>query len=127
MSNSQPLLIVVGGPNGSGKTTLVDYLIYKGKIKSAVINPDEIAKAELGGYQHYLAAARIALERRKKALSDKVDIAFETTFSGNAEVRDIIYAKNQGYKVILYYVSLKSVLDNIIRVEERQSSLDTVC
>ncbi len=121
MNNSQPLLIVIGGPNGSGKTTLVDYLVYKGKIRSAIINPDEIAKAELGRYQHYVAAARIALERRKKALSDRVDIAFETTFSGNAEMRDIIYAKDQGYRVILYYISLKSVLDNIIRVEERRS------
>jgi len=90
MSDSQPLLIVVGGPNGSGKTTLVDYLVYKGKIKSKIINPDEIAKVELGGYQHYFAAARIALARRKKALYNKIDIAFETTFSGNAEVRDIM-------------------------------------
>jgi predicted ABC-type ATPase len=50
MSNSQPLLIVVGGPNGSGKITLVDYLVYKGKIESEIINPDKIAKLKLGGF-----------------------------------------------------------------------------
>jgi predicted ABC-type ATPase len=114
-----PSLIVVGGPNGSGKTTLTTYLIQKGRIKSPVINPDEIAFNELGGYDFQFKAARIALDRRKEAINSNSDIAFETTFSGNTEINDILSAKAAGYKLILYYVTLRSVLDNIIRVEQR--------
>jgi predicted ABC-type ATPase len=118
-----PTLIVIGGPNGSGKTTLSSYLVKKGRIKSSIINPDEIAYRELGSYSNHVQAARIALTRRKKAIEDHVDIAFETTFSGNSEIREIFEAKKNGYTVILYYVALQSGLDNIIRVEERHNIL----
>lgn len=117
-----PSLIIVGGPNGSGKTTLTKYLIQKGRINCPVINPDEIAFEELGGYQFHIGAARIALARRRETISQKKDIAFETTFSGNSEINEAITAKNLGYKLILYYVALQSPLDNIIRVEERQAN-----
>jgi predicted ABC-type ATPase len=112
-------LIIIGGPNGSGKTTLTSYLIQKGRIKSPVINPDEIAFKELGGYKFQFKAARIALGRRKNAINNNSDTAFETTLSGNTEINDILTAKAAGYKIILYYVALRSVLDNIIRVEQR--------
>lgn len=37
-----PTLVIIGGPNGSGKTTLTHYLVKKGRIKSVVVNPDEL-------------------------------------------------------------------------------------
>jgi len=118
-----PSLIVIGGPNGSGKTTLTSYLIQKGRIKTTVINPDEIALKEFGDYSHHIKAARVALARRKEAMSQNVDYAFETTFSGNSEINEIIAAKSAGYKIVLYYVALESMLDNVIRVEERRTGL----
>jgi predicted ABC-type ATPase len=118
-----PLLIVIGGPNGSGKTTLTSYLIQKGRIKTPVINPDEIAFKEFGGYDFHIKVAKVALERRKEAISEKVDFAFETTFSENSEINEILSAKSAGYRVILYYVALESLLDNVIRVEERRTGL----
>jgi predicted ABC-type ATPase len=118
-----PSLIVIGGPNGSGKTTLTSYLIQKGRIKTEVINPDDIALKEFGSYSFHIKAARIALRKRKETISKNIDLAFETTFSGNSELNEILTAKVAGYKTILYYVALPSILDNIIRVEERQSNL----
>ncbi|MBV8390783.1 MAG: zeta toxin family protein [Mucilaginibacter sp.] len=118
-----PTLVVIGGPNGSGKTTLTSYLIQSGRIKSAVINPDEIAFKEFGDYSFHVKAARIALDRRKQAIEKKLDFAFETTFSGNSEINEVIAAKSAGYKTILYYVALESVLDNVTRVEERRTNL----
>ncbi|MDB5122923.1 MAG: ATP-binding cassette protein [Mucilaginibacter sp.] len=118
-----PSLIVIGGPNGSGKTTLTSYLIQKGKIKTPVINPDEIALKEFGGYNFHIKAAKIALERRKQALFQNADFAFETTFSGNSEISGVLAAKSAGYEMILYYVALESMLDNVIRVEERRTGL----
>jgi predicted ABC-type ATPase len=117
-----PSLIIIGGPNGSGKTTLTKYLVQKGRIKSPVINPDEIASEELGGYQYHIGAAKIALERRKTAIDQNQDIAFETTFSGQSELTELKTAKKHSYHVTLYYVALQSPLDNIIRVQERQSN-----
>ncbi|MFI5160847.1 MAG: zeta toxin family protein [Sphingobacteriales bacterium] len=118
-----PSLVVIGGPNGSGKTTLTSYLIQKGRIRSSVINPDEIAFKEFGDYSFHVKAARVALERRKLAIDRKEDFAFETTFSGNSEINEVIAAKQAGYKTILYYVALESMLDNLTRVEERTTNL----
>ncbi|CAM3868186.1 zeta toxin family protein [Mucilaginibacter galii] len=123
MQSDGPLLVVIAGPNGSGKTTLTSYLIEKKRIKMAIINPDEIAFKEFGSYQHQVKAARLALDRRKTALLNSNDVAFESTFSGNSEINDIKQAIKLGYKVILYYVALQSVLDNVIRVKERQFKL----
>ncbi|WP_426669509.1 zeta toxin family protein [Mucilaginibacter sp. McL0603] len=118
-----PTLVVIGGPNGSGKTTLTSYLIQKGRIKSSVINPDEIALKEFGNYSFHVKAARVALERRKQAIIQNVDFAFETTFSGNSEIGEVLAAKSAGYKTILYYIALESMLDNLTRVEERTTNL----
>jgi len=114
-----PSLIIVGGPNGSGKTTLTKYLVENDRITSEVINPDEIAANELGGYEHQVQAARIAIGRRKEAIDNNLDVAFETTFSGNSEIQEALRAQDKGYKLILYFVVLQSVLDNIVRVEQR--------
>ncbi|MBS1532097.1 MAG: zeta toxin family protein [Bacteroidetes bacterium] len=118
-----PTLVVIGGPNGSGKTTLTSYLLQKARIKSAVINPDEIAFKEFGDYGLHVKAARVALDRRKQALEAGEDFAFETTFSGNSEINEVIAAKSRGYRTVLYYVALESVLDNVTRVEERRTNL----
>ena len=118
-----PSLIVIGGPNGSGKTTLTSYLIQKGRIKTPVINPDEIAFKEFGSYSFHIKAAKVALARRKDAISQNTDYAFETTFSGNSEINEVLAAKSAGYQTILYYVALESMLDNVIRVEERRTGL----
>ncbi|GAA4329921.1 AAA family ATPase [Mucilaginibacter gynuensis] len=115
-----PHLTVIAGPNGSGKTTLSAYLINKGRIKTTVINPDEIAKQELGSYEYQTKAAKIALERRADALNDHTDFAFETTYSGNTEIAAIQKAKASGYYITLYFVALQSVIDNMTRVEERR-------
>ncbi len=118
-----PSLIIIGGPNGSGKTTLTKLLVQRGRIKSSIINPDDIALNELGSYQHHVGAARIALTRRKEAIIRHQDIAFETTFSGQSEINEAKAAKAKGYQLTLYYVALRSALDNVIRVEERQLNL----
>ena len=92
-----PLLNIIGGPNGSGKTTLSKYLLQKGRIKSNIINPDEIASNELGSYKNIIPAARLALSRRNDIIKNQLDLAFETTFSGNSELRSIREAKLNGY------------------------------
>ncbi|HEX3384266.1 MAG TPA: hypothetical protein VHS53_03715 [Mucilaginibacter sp.] len=98
-----PTLTVIGGPNGSGKTTLTSYLLQNGRIKTDIVNPDQIAQEELGGYDFHLQAAKLALQRRNDAIAKNIDLAFETTFSGNSEINHILSAKAEGYK--LSYIS----------------------
>ncbi|MBS1525038.1 MAG: zeta toxin family protein [Bacteroidetes bacterium] len=95
-----PSLVVIGGPNGSGKTTLTSYLIQRGRIKSQIINPDEIAFKEFGAYSFHVKAARVALERRKEAINQRQDFAFETTFSGNSEINEVIAARSAASTLI---------------------------
>jgi predicted ABC-type ATPase len=118
-----PVLVIVGGPNGSGKTTLTNHLIARGRIKTHVINPDDIAKVELGSFNFQVKAARIALERRREALINANDFAFETTFSGKSEISNCLTAKAAGFQTVLYYITLQSVMDNINRVEERELNM----
>jgi predicted ABC-type ATPase len=110
-------LIIIGGPNG--KTTLTSYLIQKGRIKTSVINPDEIALKEFGGYGFHTKAAKAALERRKEAIFQNLDFAFETTFSGNSAINELLAAKAAGY-----YVALESMLDNVIRLRNAGQGSD---
>lgn len=117
------LLTIIGGPNGSGKTTLSKYLIQKGRIKTTVINPDEIAFKEFGTYEANFKAGKLALERRRIAKDAHVDFAFETTFSGNTEINEVKSAKGAGYTTVLYFIALSDMLDNIIRVDMRQANL----
>ncbi|RFZ92208.1 hypothetical protein D0C36_12270 [Mucilaginibacter conchicola] len=118
-----PEIVVIGGPNGSGKTTLTTHLVQRGRVKTDVINPDSIALNVFGSYDHHLKAARVALSDRASAIDQLNDLAFETTFSGSSEIRDVKTAKAKGYKATLYFIALQSVLDNIIRVEERKTNL----
>lgn len=115
-----PVLVIVGGPNGSGKTTLTEHLIKRERIKTNVINPDEIAIKEYGSFTFHVKAAKSALQRRNQALSLDADFTFETTFSGRSEITCALAAKAAGYRITLYYIALRSVVDNIIRVQERE-------
>lgn len=63
------------------------------------------------------------MSRRKEAIENREDFAFETTLSGNSEINEVVAAKSAGYYIVLYYVALQSVLDNITRVEERRTNL----
>jgi predicted ABC-type ATPase len=89
-------------PKWFRKTTLTSYLTERGRLKSAIINPDEIAFKEFGNYNFHIKAARVALGRRKQAIENGENLAFETTFPRNSEINEVVAAKSAGYKTILY-------------------------
>ena len=120
-----PYLFVIAGPNGSGKTTLVRKVSPRFRKTITFINPDEIAKGFEGKYLQkdddtlLIKAAREAIKQRERYLLQNRDFGFETTLSGNSEIRFILKAKEKKYKIILVFIGLENPELNILRVRER--------
>lgn len=111
-------LTIIAGPNGAGKTSLVRYLFYRKYIGKGipVINPDEIkAIGDISDFE----ASKKALSERSMLLSKGQSFAIETTFSGNSERRLLFEAKDLGYSVRMYFITLENPQDCIDRVKNR--------
>jgi len=125
-----PSLIILSGPNGSGKSTMYNALIEKVPSFKEIpfINPDEVAKELHGSYivgsstednNLMLQAGREAVKRRKALLSEGISFGFETTLSGNSEIRLIKEAHLLGYSVNLIFIGLVNPNFNVMRVAMR--------
>lgn len=101
------------GPNGAGKSTLIKRFISGGL---EIVNPDIlVVKQSILPIE----AARQALQRRFELLSLGKSFAIETTMSGMSELKFIAAAKNQGFKVILFFVYIASPILALQRIAER--------
>ncbi|MDN5249400.1 MAG: hypothetical protein QWI73_04845 [Alphaproteobacteria bacterium] len=110
----QPKLWVFAGPNGAGKSTLIKRFISGGL---EIVNPDIlVVKQSILPIE----AARQALQRRFELLSLGKSFAIETTMSGMSELKFIAAAKNQGFKVILFFVYIASPILALQRIAERE-------
>ncbi len=108
-------LYIIAGPNGSGKTTLAKELIKEEGI--AFLNADEIA--EKLGDKIGLAAGRELLDKFEECFRAKESVVLESTISGNYHERIIDRAKKAKYEIVLVYVFLASVEQNLARIRQR--------
>ena len=69
MSTKKPMILVLAGPNGSGKSTITKLFDVVGEYTNA----DDIVAAT---GMDYLAAARMADEKRYSAIKEKRDFTF---------------------------------------------------
>ena len=117
-----PQLWVFAGPNGAGKSTLVD---RHAAGRLPVINPDNIARelprAPSGGPDERAAGERAIAERASR-LAARDTFGFETTLSGNSELRLMREAASAGYKVNLVFVGVRDPETSAARVGERVAS-----
>lgn len=119
--SDKPQIWIFAGPNGAGKSTLANQYL-KGRLP--LINPDIIAHELNPDAGHDLSsvalqAGRIALKSQQDFLKRKVSFALETTLTGQRELRLMQNAKEQGYKVNLVYVGIKSEKLSAFRVSTR--------
>jgi len=112
---------IFAGVNGAGKSTFYRMLNLDFGVR---INTDEIVRDRFDhDWQNpntQIAAARIAVKRRKECLDGGISLNQETTLVGHSIVTVIAKAKAAGFKINLYYVGLESVELSVERVAIRK-------
>lgn len=114
-------IIVIAGPNGAGKTTFArEFLPHEANCPDFV-NADLIA-AGLSPFQPEsvaLRAGRLMLEEIHEKVRQGKSFAFETTLSGRTYLRLLRDCRNQGYHILLVFLSLPSADMAVARVAAR--------
>ncbi len=136
MSATQPTCYVIAGPNGAGKTTFaLRYLPEMTGCKN-FINADLIADglSPLDPSKVQLAAGKTLLREIQLNVEKRIDFAFETTLSGRMYARLLkdlrstrlrpegTTARQEGWKVVLFYLWIPSAEFSRLRVEQRVES-----
>ena len=108
-------LYIIAGPNGSGKTTMAHELVKNEKI--TFLNADEIAAKHNDSTG--LLPSRILLDKLDKLIHNKKSIVLESTISGHYHNKVIEQARKAKCEIILVYVFLDSVEQNLARIKHR--------
>ena len=115
MNTVKSTMYIIAGPNGSGKTTLARELITDENI--IFLNADEIAVAindKIG-----IQSGKIILNQLNDILKSGQSFVLESTISGRHHLQAIRQAQQNGYNIILIYVFLESVEQNLARIKMR--------
>ncbi|MBQ8941638.1 MAG: zeta toxin family protein [Firmicutes bacterium] len=111
--------IIFAGANGTGKSTLYN---TNAKFRGlARINMDEIVR-KFGSWQNTAdmsKAGKIAVKKMKEYFESGISFNQETTLCGASAIKNIKYAKEKGYRIILYYVGVDSADIAKERVRQR--------
>jgi len=120
-SVQSPTVYVIARPNGAGKTT------FSAEFLPDFVNCREFLNADLiaAGLSPFapetqnLRAGRLLLTRIKELTGGKQDFGFETTLSGRSYVRLLNEMKNDGYRILLFFLWLPSADLAVARVKNR--------
>jgi predicted ABC-type ATPase len=114
------------GPNGSGKSSIFKNVVESNQINCEYVNPDVIATMEpfssIDDYtERNKLAGEYARELRAKYVTEGKSFAFETVLSHPSHLDFLKNAKEQGYEIVLVYVTTQDPSINIERVGTRVS------
>lgn len=120
MLKHKPTFYVFAGNNGSGKSTIRNLLIDKIGVDTN-IDPDAIARRidPINPESKRVSAGKEVIKSVYKHIKERTDFSIETTLSGQNAIRQMLKAKEQGYKITMFYVALDDVTQNINRVAMR--------
>jgi len=106
----RPTCIVIAGPNGAGKTTLARDYLPKVAGVTWFVNADLIAAglAPLDPSLAAITAGRLFLQEVNRLSLARVDFAFESTLSGLSCARHLSKWKDQGYRIRIAFLQLRS-------------------
>ena len=116
-----PTVYVIAGPNGAGKTTFANEFLPDFVNCREFLNADLIAAglSPFAPETQNLRAGRLLLTRIKELTGGKQDFGFETTLSGRSYVRLLNEMKNDGYRILLFFLWLPSADLAVARVKNR--------
>jgi predicted ABC-type ATPase len=86
-------------------------------VKNNCLEIDKIAAAKKDDYSYERIAQILADYLRKKLIAKGEKFSFETVFSHESKIEIIKKAKEEGYKVYLYFVSTEGYEINVYRVK----------
>lgn len=115
---TKPTYHVVAGPNGAGKTTLTRSGAFEGV---AIVDPDDLARRinpdapETASF----AAGKEAIRMIRNNIEDGRDFVQETTLSSVTTLGTAREAKDDGFRVELHFVGVRSVSQSHERVGDR--------
>lgn len=112
---------VIAGPNGAGKTTFATEFLPEFVDCREFLNADLIAAglSPFAPETQNLRAGRLLLERIQELFSARVDFSFETTLAGRSYARMLKTFRQEGYRVVLFFLWLPSVELAVARVAMR--------
>jgi predicted ABC-type ATPase len=85
------------------------------EIKNSIISLKENKLPETT----YISAALSEFLRKKMIMESNSSFAFETVFSHKSKLEEIKFAKENGYKVYLYFIATDDVFVNLERIQGR--------
>jgi predicted ABC-type ATPase len=124
MSNrdvGSPTVYVITGPNGAGKTTFANEFLPDFVDCREFLNADLIAAglAPFAPETQNFRAGRLLLTRVKELTKAKKDFGFETTLSGRGYVPMLKEMKEDGYRIVLFFLWLPRSDLAVARVKNR--------
>lgn len=98
LRSNRPQVTFFAGLNGSGKSSLYGAVceIVPALKTCTYINPDELTIEAEGNFR---LGAELAIKKRKVCLQENLPFVFESTFSGNSEIKVLEEAKRKGFKI----------------------------
>jgi predicted ABC-type ATPase len=116
-------IYVLAGTNGAGKSSLMGAMLLQQGVE--YFDPDQAAQRILSAnpgisqVEANSAAWHEGVRLLERAISEKLDFAFETTLGGKTIAKLLGQALSEGIEVRIWYVGLDSVERHIARVRSR--------
>lgn len=123
-SASEPLTVyVVAGPNGAGKTTFATEFLPGFVRCREFLNADLIAAglSPFAPETQNFRAGRLMLIRFRELADQRISFGFETTLAGRLHLKLLQDMRQQGYRLVLFFLWLRSAELALQRVAIRKS------
>lgn len=107
--NSMPTYTIFAGVNGAGKTSIYKSIYYNENKDEKRINTDEMV-ARIGSWKDnnlQMKCAREAVKLIKQYILGGISFNQETTLSGKTIIRNVKFAKEKGFYIVMNYIGVE--------------------
>lgn len=104
-----PTYTIFAGVNGAGKTSIYKSIYYNENKDEKRINTDEMV-ARIGSWKDnnlQIKCAREAVKLIKQYILEDISFNQETTLSGKSIIKNIKFAKEKGFYIVMNYIGVE--------------------